>query len=62
MIQFYKEYPSLLINWPRPVAKLDDAAAPPEIRPQPVAEFEPNDSTQSAQGSEETQIGQQVVA
>ncbi len=62
MIQFYKEYPGLFLIWPRPVAKLDDTAAPPEIRPRPVAEFEPSDSTQSAQGSEETQIGQQVVA
>jgi predicted nuclease of restriction endonuclease-like (RecB) superfamily len=62
MIQFYKEYPGLFLIWPRPVAKLDDATAPPEIRPRPVAEFEPNDSVQTAQGSEETQIVQRVVA
>ena len=55
MIQFYKEYPGLFLIWPRPVAKLNDAAALPEIRPQPVAKMDPNDLTPSDHVSEETQ-------
>ncbi len=62
MIQFYREYPGLFLNWPRLVAKLDDSAAPPEIRPQPVAEIDPNNSAQPAKVPEETQIVQQAVA
>jgi len=62
MTQFYKEYPHLFLIWPRPVAKLDGAAAPSEIRPLPVAEFEPGDSTQPAKLTAETQSTQQVVA
>ncbi len=62
MIQFYKEYPRLFLIWPRPVAKLDDATALPEIRPQPVAKIDPNDLTPSDQVSEETQDAQRIVA
>jgi len=62
MIQFYREYPVLFLNWPRLVAKLDDTAAPPEIRPQPVAEMDPADSAQPAQVSEQSQIVQRIVA
>ena len=62
MVQFYKEYLGLFLNWPRPVANLDDAAAPPEVRPQPVAKFDPNDTAQPAQDSGENQIVQQAVA
>jgi predicted nuclease of restriction endonuclease-like (RecB) superfamily len=58
MIQFYKEYPGLFLNWPRPVAKLGDAAASPDFRPQPVAKFDPNDSAQPAQGLGEDQVVQ----
>ena len=62
MIQFYKEYPGLFLNWPRPVTKLGDAAASPDFRPRPVAEFDPNDSAQPAQGLGEDQVVQRVVA
>jgi predicted nuclease of restriction endonuclease-like (RecB) superfamily len=62
MIQFYKEYPSLFLNWPRPVANLDDTAAPSVIRPQPVAEIDPTNSEQPAQSSGENQIVQRIVA
>jgi len=62
MIQFYREYSGLFLNWPRPVAKLDDTAAPPVIRPQPVAEIDPTNSIQPSQVSGETQIVQQAVA
>ena len=62
MIQFYREYPGLFLNWPRPVANLGDAAASPDFRPQPVAEIDPTNSIQSVQVSGETQIVQRVVA
>ncbi len=60
MIQFYKEYPRLFSIWPRPVAKLDEIVALQEIWPQPVVKFQSADSLQSAQGSGEKQIGQQI--
>jgi len=44
------------------VAKLDDSTAPLEIRLQPVAEIDPNNSAQPAKVPEETQIVQQAVA
>ena len=62
MIQFQREYAGLFENLQRPVAELPEASRSGTIWPQPVAKFETNDSTQPAQGSGETQIGQQAVA
>ena len=62
MIQFQREYPDLFAIPQRPVAELPKTSLPGKIQPQPVAEFVPNDSAQSAQGSGETQIVQRVVA
>ena len=62
MIQFQREYPGLFENPQRPVAELPEASRTGKIWPQPVAKFETIDSAQSAQGSGETQIGQQAVA
>ena len=62
MIQFQREYPDLFAIPQRPVAELPKTSLPGKIRPQPWAEFDPNDLAQSAQGSGETQIVQRVVA
>ena len=62
MIQFQREYAGLFENPQRPVAELPVASPADIILPQPVAKFETKDSIQLAQGSGETQIGQQAVA
>jgi len=62
MIQFQREYPGLFAIAQRPVAELPETYLADKIRPQPVAEFVPNDSEQQAQVSGETQIVQRVVA
>lgn len=62
MIQFFKEYPALFLNWPRFVAKLDSAEAVPENRPRPVAESIPTDRAQPLQGFAEPSNKQRVVA
>jgi predicted nuclease of restriction endonuclease-like (RecB) superfamily len=62
MIQFQREYPDLFKISQRLVAELPDTSLPGKIQLQPGTEFDPNDSAQSAQGSEETQIVQRVVA
>jgi len=62
MIQFQREYPGLFAIPQRPVAELPETSLADKIRPQPVAEFVPNDSEQQAQVSGETQIVQRVIA
>ena len=62
MIQFQKEYPYLFVIPQRLVAELPGTSVSERIRPQPVAEIDPNDPAQPTQGSEETQIVQRVVA
>jgi len=62
MIQFQREYPGLFENPQRPVSELPEASIADKIRPQHVAEFDPNDSEQSAQSPGVNQIVQRVVA
>ena len=62
MNQFQRGYRYLFENPQRPVAELPEEILADIIWQQPVAKFETKDLIPLAQGSGETQIGQQAVA